>query len=80
MTKRRIQLALSRGASEVWSHRILTQSFARDFLQQIAAVEPMPIHTVGMFTRADSPLAPVVAAMAKAVTVAARRLARSTSG
>jgi hypothetical protein len=59
----------------IWSHRMLTQSFARDFLQQITVVEPMPTYTVGMFTRAGPPLTPVAAAMAKAVTVAARRLA-----
>lgn len=62
------------------SHRMLTQSFARDFLQEIPVVEPMPTYTVGMFTRADSPLTPVAAAMAKAVTVAARRLARPAGG
>jgi LysR family transcriptional regulator of abg operon len=62
----------------IWSHRMLTQSFARDFLQQIAVAEPMPSYTVVMFMRADPPLTPVASAMAKAVTVAARRLARAT--
>jgi LysR family transcriptional regulator of abg operon len=60
----------------IWSQRMLTQSFARDLLQQIPVAEPMPTYTVGMFTRADPPLTPVAAAMAKAVTVEARRLAR----
>jgi DNA-binding transcriptional LysR family regulator len=64
----------------IWSHRMLMQSFARDFLQQIAVVEPMPTYTVGMFTRAGPPLTPVAVAMAKAVTSAARGLAASTSG
>lgn len=63
----------------ICSHWMLTQSFARDLLQQIAVVEPMPSYTVGMFTRADPPLTPVASAMAKAITVAARRLVRSTS-
>jgi LysR family transcriptional regulator of abg operon len=60
----------------ICSQWMLTRSFARDFLQQIAVVEPMPSYTVGMFTRADPPLTPIATAMAKAVTVAARRLAR----
>jgi LysR family transcriptional regulator of abg operon len=64
----------------ILSHWMLTQSFARNFLQQIAVAEPMPTYTVGMFTRADSPLTRVAAAMAKAVTVAVRRLARPADG
>jgi len=64
----------------ILSHWMLTQSFARDFLQQIAVAEPMPTYTVGMFTRADPPLTRVAAAMAKAVTVAARRLTRPADG
>ena len=62
----------------IWSHRMLTQSFARDSLQQIAVAESMPSYTVGMFMRADPPLTPVASAMAKAVTIAARQLARAT--
>lgn len=57
--------------------RLLREPFARDFLQEIPVAEPMPSVTAGMFTRADTPLTRVAAAMAKAVTVAARRLARS---
>jgi DNA-binding transcriptional LysR family regulator len=60
----------------IWSHWMLTHSFARDLLQQIAVVEPMPSYTVGMFMRADPPLTPVATAMAKAVSSVARRLAR----
>jgi len=64
----------------ICSHWMLTQSFAADYLQRIPVAEPMPVYTVGMFTRADSPLTSVAAAMAKAVTVAVRRLARPADG
>ncbi len=57
--------------------RLLTQSFARDFLQEVKVVEPMPSSTAGMFLRADTPLTRSAAAMAKAVTLVARNLARS---
>lgn len=58
--------------------RLVTQPFARDFLQEIAIADPLPSVTAGMFMRADTPLTRVAAAMAKAVVVAARKLARST--
>jgi LysR family transcriptional regulator, regulator of abg operon len=64
----------------ICSHWMLTQSFARDFLQQIPIAEAMPSYTVGMFTRADAPLTRVASAMAKAVAAAARRLARPAGG
>lgn len=54
----------------------LTEPFAADLLQEMAVAEPMPSFTVGMFRRADTPLTPVAAAMAKAVTAAARPLSR----
>jgi DNA-binding transcriptional LysR family regulator len=62
----------------IMSRRMLTDSFARDFLQEIAVAEPMPSYTAGMFMRADPPLTSLAAAMAKAMTAAARALNRST--
>jgi len=61
----------------ILARKMLTQSPARDSLQQIAVTEPMPSYTLGMFTRMDSPLTPPAAALAKAVTAVARQLARS---
>jgi hypothetical protein len=46
-------------------------------LEEIAIAEPAPTLNVGMFTRADAPLTPAAAAMAKAVTAATRALVRS---
>ncbi len=59
------------------SRRMMKESPARDFLQHIAVTETMPSYTVGMFTRLDPPLTQLAAAMAKAVTAAARQVARS---
>src|SRR6185503_6076341 len=56
----------------IMSRRMLTDSLARDFLQEITVVESMPSFTAGMFTRADPPLTKLAAAMAKSVTAAAR--------
>src|SRR6266487_4164275 len=60
----------------IMSRRLLAERFARDVLQEIAVAEPMPSYTVGMFTRTSPPLTRVAAGMAKAVTTAARKLAR----
>jgi len=57
---------------------LLAAPFARDSLQQIPVGGSLPSYTAGMFTRKDSPLTRVAAAMAKAVMVAARRLAHAT--
>jgi DNA-binding transcriptional LysR family regulator len=59
--------------------RLVAQPFARDFLQEVAIAEPLPSVTAGMFTRADTPLTRVAAAMAKAVVVVSRKLARATN-
>jgi len=59
------------------SRAILAASFAGGLLQPIAVAESMPVYTLGMFTRIDPPLTSAAAAMAKAVTVVARSLARS---
>lgn len=54
--------------------RTLTAS-GRDLLQLIPVASTMPSVTAGIYTRADTPLTKVAAAMAKAATAAARRLA-----
>jgi LysR family transcriptional regulator, regulator of abg operon len=59
------------------SRPLLDEPLVRDSLQEIAVAETMPSMTVGIITRTDPPLTPVAAAMARAVTAAARRLARS---
>ncbi|HYT16124.1 MAG TPA: hypothetical protein VEL80_07055, partial [Burkholderiales bacterium] len=58
------------------TRRLLAERFARDVLHEIAVAESMPSFTVGIFTRTTPPLTRVAAAMAKAVTLAARQLAR----
>lgn len=55
---------------------LLEEPFARDLLVPIRLAEPMPTLNVGMFTRADSPLTPTAAAMAKEVIAVGRRLAQ----
>lgn len=62
------------------SNRLLAAPLARDLLEPIAVAERLPSSTAGIFTRKDTSLTRPAAAMAKAVTVAARRLARPTSG
>lgn len=59
----------------ITSRRLLAMPLARDVLQEIPVAERLPSVTQGMFTRADAPLTRVAAAMARAVTVVARRLA-----
>jgi LysR family transcriptional regulator, regulator of abg operon len=59
------------------SRQLLAESMMRGFLQKIPVAESMPSFIVGMFTRADTPLTQLAGAMAKAVTAAARALARS---
>jgi len=56
---------------------LLIEPLVRDSLQEIEVAEQMPSLTVGISTRADSPLTPVALAMARAVTAAARRHAPS---
>lgn len=59
----------------IMSRRMLTDPLTRDFIQQIAVSDSMPSYTVGIFARADPPLTPLAAAMAKAAAAAARQLA-----
>lgn len=62
----------------IMARRLLAERFAREVLQEIALAEAMPSYTVGMFTRRTPPLTRVAAAMARAVTTAARQLARAS--
>src|SRR6267378_7408739 len=59
------------------ARQALSESVLRDFLREIPVAESMPSFISGMFTRADTPLTQLAGAMAKAVTAAARALARS---
>jgi DNA-binding transcriptional LysR family regulator len=61
----------------IFPRLLITESFARDVLQEIAIAESAPSLNVALFTRADSPLTPMAAAMAKAETAVARGLVRS---
>lgn len=61
------------------SRLLLTEPMVRESLQEIAVDEPMPSLTVGIITRADPPLTPVAAAMARAVTAAARKYPHARS-
>jgi hypothetical protein len=60
--------------------RMLREPFAREFLREIPIAEPVPWVTAGIFTRADTPLTRVAAAMVRHVTAVARSLARPGSG
>jgi LysR family transcriptional regulator, regulator of abg operon len=62
------------------SNRLLAAPLVRDLLQPIAVAERLPSFTAGIFTRNDTSLTRPAAAMAKAVTLAARRLTGSASG
>jgi len=59
--------------------RLLKESFARDLLLEIPIKESAPAVTAGIFTRADTPLTRVAAAMARNLTAVARALAGSRS-
>jgi len=62
------------------SSRLLATPLARELLEPITVAERLPSSTAGIFTRKDTSLTGPAAAMAKAVTAAARRLARPMSG
>ena len=57
--------------------QMLQDPYGRERLQRIAVRDPIPSPVLGMFWRADAPLAPAAAAMAQAMTAVARRLARA---
>ncbi len=55
---------------------LLATPFGRVGLQSLAIQEPLPRDTISLITRADARLTPMAAGMVKAVTAAARQLAR----
>ena len=57
--------------------QLLGDSFGRAFLREIRTTEQIPPLMLGMFTRAQTRLAPVAAAMVRAFTASARTLAAS---
>lgn len=58
------------------SRRLLATPLVRDALEVIAVAEPLPSLSVGISTRHDPPPTRVAAAMARAVTTAARNCVR----
>ena len=56
---------------------VLEQPFATRFLQRFEIVEAIGSPSIGMFLRADTPLAPAASAMAQAMTTSVRALARA---
>lgn len=60
----------------IMQRRMLKEPYAREFLEEISIADSMPSVTAGIFTRADTPLTKVAAAMAKAATTVARGLSR----
>jgi LysR family transcriptional regulator of abg operon len=73
-----IMVALLAGSDMLglMQRQMLKEPFAREFLQEIPIAESVPSVTAGIFTRADTPLTRVAAAMAKNVTAVARGLVR----
>lgn len=57
--------------------RVLEQPFAARFLHRFEIEERIGSPSIGMFLRADTPLAPAAAAMAQAMTASVRALARA---
>src|SRR5262245_12729413 len=76
-----IMVALLAGTDMVglMQRRLLKEPFAREFLEEIRIREPVPSVTAGIFTRADTPLTRVAAAMVKNVSAVAREFARPGS-
>src|SRR6185369_5202875 len=51
----------------ILSRRLLSEPYAREYLQEIKVRERLPSFSVGLFSRADTPLSPAASAMAKAL-------------
>ena len=60
------------------SAQMVTEAWGQRYLQVIDIQEDIPAPLIGLYTRSDAPLTPAAAAMAQAVTVTARRLARAS--
>jgi DNA-binding transcriptional LysR family regulator len=59
--------------------QLMSEPYAQRFLRKIDIAESVPSPVIGLYSRADAPLAPAAAAMAQAVTAVARRLARGVA-
>lgn len=57
--------------------RLFSEPLAARFLQRFEVAEKIGAPSLGMFVRAETPLAPAAAAMAQAVTASVRALARA---
>ena len=55
--------------------RTMQEPFARQFLRELTLADALPSVTAGIFTRADTPLTRVAAAMVRCASAVARRLA-----
>ena len=55
--------------------QMLSEPYAQRYLQRIPVRETLPAPVVGMYLRADAPLAPAAEAMAQSIAASGRRLA-----
>ena len=69
-----VALLASTDMIAILSRRLLSEPYARENLQEIKVRERLPSFSVGLFSRADTPLTPAAAAMAKALAATARQL------
>jgi LysR family transcriptional regulator, regulator of abg operon len=69
-----VALLASTDMMAILSRRLLSEPYAREHLQEIKVRERLPSFSVGLFSRADTPLAPAASAMAKALVARARQL------
>ena len=69
-----VALLASTDMIAILSRRLLSEPYAREHLLEIKVRERLPSFSVGLFTRADTPLTPAASAMLKAVAATAREL------
>ena len=69
-----VALLASTDMIAILSRRLLSEPYAREHLQEIKVRERLPSFSVGLFTRADTPLTPAASAMVKALLATAREL------
>ncbi len=62
----------------VASRRVLSMQQTGNLLHEIRIAQRMPPMTTGLYTRADAPLTPMAAAMAKLLVEIGRKLPTST--
>ena len=68
-----VALLASTDMVAILSRRLLTEPYAREHLREIKVRERLPSFSVGLFSRADTPLTPAASAMAKAIAATARQ-------